>query len=398
VDVIKTGVGYPSLFNDEALIPLLEKWGVPSYDAKNYSCQGCVYMDLPGKNLTRRALGYIVLPKCLWWALHQGIDPKTGEQWGFNTADPATFQSWQDVFSAYLKQVKFFISKQAQLENTCRSLYAKYCPRTFLSSVLEGCIEQGKECKQWIYPSMIHDFVITIGSTNVSDSLVAIKKIVFEDKLVTLSELIEIMERNWEGHEDIRQACLNAPKYGNDDDYADEIAREVHHLTEEVIETVTDRFGFSLRGDGSAVSATYGLAVDTAATPDGRADGGFFADSTLAPQPSMDTKGPTAVLNSCAKIDTLQTYNHLLNLKFPPNLIEGDMKPVFINYLKTWCEMGIPHAQFNIVDKATLVDAQENPENHKDLIVRVAGYSAYFVDLTKGLQNHIIARTEQSFS
>jgi formate C-acetyltransferase len=245
---------------------------------------------------------------------------------------------------------------------------------------------------------MIHDFVITIGTTNVSDSLTAIKKIVFEDKLVTLPELIEIMDRNWEGHEDIRQACLNAPKYGNDDDYADEIARQVHHLTEEVIETVTDRFGFSLREDGSAVSATYGLAVDTAATPDGRADGGFFADSTLAPQPSMDTKGPTAVLNSCAKIDTLQTYNHLLNLKFPPNLIEGDMKPVFINYLKTWCEMGIPHAQFNIVDKATLVDAQKNPENHKDLIVRVAGYSAYFVDLTKGLQNHIIDRTEQSFS
>lgn len=397
VDVIKTGIGYPSLFNDEALIPLLEKWEVPSHDAKNYSCSGCVYMELPGKNLTRRALGYIVLPKCLWWALRRGIDAKTGEQWGSHTTDPATFTSWRDVFDAYLDQVKFFITKQAQLENTCRDLYAKYCPRTFLSSVLEGCIERGRECKQWIYPSMIHDFVITIGTTNVADSLVAIKKIVFEDKLVTLTELIEIMDRNWEGHEEIRQACLNAPKYGNDSDCADEIAREVHYLTEEVIETVTDRFGFSIRGDGSAVSATYGLAVDTPATPDGRANGGFFADSTLAPQPGMDRKGPTAMLNSAAKIETLKTYNHLLNQKFAPKFLEGDMKPIFINYLKTWCEMGVPHVQFNIVDKETLVDAQNNPENYKDLIVRVAGYSAYFVDLTKGLQDHIIARTEQSF-
>ena len=205
------------------------------------------------------------------------------------------------------------------------------------------------------------------------------------------------MDRNWEGREDIRQACLNAPKYGNDDDYADLIACEAHHRTEAAMETVKDEFGFSLRGDGSAVSATYGLAVNTPATPDGRMDGEPFADSTLAPQVGMDKKGPTAVLNSCAKIDTLQTYNHLLNQKFLPNFLEGDMKPVFINYLKTWREKKISHIQFNIVDKETLLDAQQHPGEYKDLIVRVAGYSAYFVDLSKGLQDHIIARTEQGF-
>jgi formate C-acetyltransferase len=153
-----------------------------------------------------------------------------------------------------------------------------------------------------------------------------------------------------------------------------------------------------MRGDGSAVSATYGLAVNTPATPDGRKDGDPFADSTLAPQPGMDKKGPTAVLNSCAKIDTLQSYNHLLNQKFMPQFLEGDLKPLFIDYLKTWREKKIPHVQFNVVDKETLLDAKERPEQYQDLIVRVAGYSAYFVELSKGLQDHIIKRSEQSLT
>jgi formate C-acetyltransferase len=395
-DVIRTGIGYPSLFNDNALIPLLEKWGVPENEAKGYAVSGCVYMEIPGKNITRRVVGYFVLAKCLWWALHQGVDPETGAQWGAKTLDPATFKSWEDVLEAYLEQVRFFTTKLAQVENTCRDLYAKYCPRPFYSAIVEGCIEQGKECKQWIYPSMVHDMTIVIGATNVADSLAAIRKVVFEDQMITLPQLIEIMDRNWEGREDIRQLCINAPKFGNDEDYADLIAREVHHRSESVMETVKDRFGFSMRGDGSAVSATYGLAVNTPATPDGRSDGDPFADSTLSPQPGMDSKGPTAVLNSCTRIETLETYNHLLNQKFQPQFLEGDMKPVFLNYLKTWREKNVPHVQFNVVDKDTLMEAQDYPEKYRDLIVRVAGYSAYFVELSKGLQDHIIQRTEQS--
>lgn len=329
IDVISTGTGYPSLFNDDVIIPLLHKWGVPREDALKYAVSGCVYMEIPGKNISRRVIGYFVLAKCLWWALHQGVNLQTGEQWGAPTPDPATFTSWQDVLEAYLEQVKFFTTKLVQLENTCRELYAKYLPRPFYSAILEGCIEQGKERTRWVYPSMVHDMVVVIGTTNVADALTAIRKVVFEDRLVTLPELIAILDRNWAGREDIRQACLRAPKYGNDDDYADFIAREVHHRTEAVMETVKDRFGFSVRGDGSAVSATYGLGADTPATPDGRFDGDPFADSTLAPLPGMDKKGPTAVLNSCAKIDTLQTYNHLLNQKFLPECLTGDMKPVF---------------------------------------------------------------------
>ena len=140
-DVIGTGIGYPSLFNDSALIPLLEKWGVPPEDARGYAVSGCVYMEIPGKNITRRVEGYFVLAKCLWWALQRGVNPKTNEQWGARTPDPATFTSWEDVLDAYVEQVRFFTTKLAQLENTCRDLYAKYCPRPFYSAIVEGCIE-----------------------------------------------------------------------------------------------------------------------------------------------------------------------------------------------------------------------------------------------------------------
>jgi pyruvate formate-lyase/glycerol dehydratase family glycyl radical enzyme len=398
VDVIKTGIGYPSLFNDEALIPLFKRWGVPDSDVKDYAVTGCVYIEIPGKNMMRRSVGYYVLPKCLWWALHQGVNPKTGEQRGARTKDPALFRNWEDVLEVYVEQVRFFTNKIEQLERVNLELYEKYCPRPFYSGVIDGCIESGKESRKWVYPSMVHHFAQVIGGTNVADSITAIRKVIFEDRRVTLPELIAIMDNNWQGREDIRQACLNAPKFGNDDDYADFIAREVHHQGEAAMETIKDRYGLSNRGDGSAVSATYGLAVDTPATPDGRLDGEPFADSTLAPSPGKDQKGPTAVLNSCAKIDTVQTYNHLLNQKFLPKFLEEDLKPAFISYLKTWKELNIPHIQFNIVDKETLVAAQTYPEKYTDLIVRVAGFSAYFADLSRGLQDHIIARTEQSLA
>ncbi|OGP51513.1 MAG: hypothetical protein A2Y79_08355 [Deltaproteobacteria bacterium RBG_13_43_22] len=396
VEVIKTGIGYPSLFNDEALIPLFKRWGVPDEDVKDYAVTGCVYIEIPGKNMMRRSVGYFVLPKCLWWALHQGVNPKTGEQHGARTPDPAQFKSWEEVLKAYVDQVAFFTNKIEQLERVNLELYEKYCPRPFYSGVIDGCIESGKESRKWVYPSMVHHFAQVIGGTNVADSITAIRKVVFEDRLVTLPELIKIMDNNWQGREDIRQACLNAPKFGNDDDYADSVAREVHRQGEAAMETIKDRYGLSNRGDGSAVSATYGLAVDTPATPEGRLDGEPFADSTLAPSPGQDKKGPTAVLNSCAKIKTIETYNHLLNQKFLPKFLEEDLKPAFISYLKTWKELNIPHIQFNIVDKETLVAAQNYPEKYADLIVRVAGFSAYFADLSRGLQDHIIARTEQS--
>jgi len=229
----------------------------------------------------------------------------------------------------------------------------------------------------------------------VADSLAAIKKLVFDDKELTMREFIDILDKNWEGHEDLRQRVITQiPKWGNDDDYVDLLAKEVHERSEAVYQEFTDEHGAKWRGDGSGVSATYGLGPGTPATPDGRKDGEPFSDATLSPMLGRDTNGPTAVLASCAKISPL---NQLLNQKFLPQFLDDEHKDQFISYLRSWCDMGVPHVQFNIVDNATLRDAQKHPEKYTNLIVRVAGYSTYFVDLSKGLQDHIIARTEQQF-
>ncbi len=396
-DVLRKGIGYPSLFNDKSMIPTLLEWGVPPEDARDYAVTGCVYIEIPGKNIARRALGALVLPKCLWWALHRGVNPKTKEQWGAPTPDPETFRTVDDLLNAYLEQVRFFFGRFNQIEKTSRALYEKYLPRPFYSAVLDGCIEKGQDTRKWAYPSMVHDFVVIVGTTNVVDSIGAIKKIVFEEGKVTMSELIKAMDHNWEGFASIREMMIRAPKYGNDDDSIDRIAVEVHHKTAAVLKEFTDRFGQPLRGDGSGVSATYGLAFHTPATPDGRKDSDPFADATLSPSQGRDVKGPTAVLKSASKIKTEKTHNHLLNQKFLPSMLEGDMQKVFVSYLRTWGDLGISHIQFNVIDRETLVDAQKRPEKYPDLIVRVAGYSAYFVDLSRGLQDSIIERTEQSF-
>jgi formate C-acetyltransferase len=173
----------------------------------------------------------------------------------------------------------------------------------------------------------------------------------------------------------------------------DAIAEEVHQRTEDAVEDSVNPFGISYKGDGSGVSATYGLAGDCEATPDGRMAGEPFADGTISPMPGADKNGPTAVLASAARVGT--PYNQLLNQKFLPQFLEGENKELFYSYLKSWGDMGISHIQFNIADKEKLREAQKHPEKHTDLIVRVAGYSAYFIDLSKGLQDSIIARTEQ---
>ncbi len=397
VDVLHTGIGYPALFNDKSIIPLLEEWDVPIEDARDYAISGCVYLEIPGKNICRKAIGGLNMPWALWYALHQGVNTANNIQRGAPTPDPRTFESIDDLMDAYLAQVRFFMKRLMKVENTCHSLYEKYLPRPFYSALLDGCIEQGKETKQWGYPSPVSNFCIMLGPTNTADGFTAIKKLVFEEKKITMDELITAMDANWDGHEHIHQMVLNAPKFGNDNNYADEMAGMVQNRTCDEMAKLKNRFGYPVRGDGSGISATYAVGAIVPATPDGRKAFEPLADGTLSPAFGRDTNGPTAVLKSASKIDTTKTYNHLLNQKFLPSALEGPMKDVFIGYLRSWGELDISHVQFNVVDRQTLLDAQDNPDAHADILVRVAGYSAFFIDLSKGLQDSIIARTEQSF-
>ena len=396
-DSIRKRWGTISLFNDGYVIPKLLSLGIPLDDARNYGIEQCMRWTIPGKNIVYRAGdGIIILPGCLELSLNKGVDKFSGKQVGVATQDPASFTSVEEIVEAFLAQVRFIVNKAARITNTADVLYQEYVPRPFISALFDGGIEKGLDCRKWFYyPKRIMGY---IGATNVANSLAAIKKLVFEEKKVSLMELLEAINNNWEGKEELRQMFINeAPKFGNDDDYVDLLAREIHHKVSHEIESVNSYYGHRFLVDGSVGSTYYAFSGLTGATPDGRKDRDLFADGTASPTPGTDKKGPTATLKSIAKLDPLASHNLLLNQKFLPQFLDGENKEPFAAYLKTWCDLGIHHIQFNIADRETLLDAQQNPDKHSDLVVRVAGYAAYFVDLSRKLQDEIIRRTEQEF-
>lgn len=396
-DALRQASGVFSLFNDEMMIPYLSSFGLPLEDVRNYSTEGCMRWIIPGKAMGFRALGgMFALPRCLELALSQGIDKYSGKQIGARTPDPLTFTSIEDVIEAHLAQVRFLVEKLVTINNFVEVLDNEYLPQPFLSALMDGCIENGQDLRTYKY--FANTIFQPIGQVTVANSLAAMKKLVFEDKRVSLAELLDALKNNWEGKEDLRQMFINeAPKFGNDDDYVDLLARDVYLRTTQTIRSFKNIYGGSFMEDGTGGSTYYSGGFLTGATPDGRKDTEWFNDGTISPAIGTDMKGPTAVLKSVAKIDHVGTFTHLFNQKFLPQYLEGANKDAFVAYLRTWVDLGIHHIQFNVFDRQMLLEAQQNPEKYANLVVRVAGYSAYFVDLAKGLQDQIIARTEQGF-
>ena len=396
INLVRKGVGYPAFFNDKVIIPHLLGSGIQLKKARDYGIEACMRWTIPGEAMAYRSIaGVMILPKCLELALNEGIDKVRGEQIGKKTPNPLNFESIDDVIEAFLDQVDFFAEKLVVFSNSTDFLYREYVPRPFLSALMDGCIEKGKDCREYSFyhKSLIGD----VGGIDVANSLAAIQKLVFEEGIISMKELLNLLRKSWDGKEDRRQLFLRAPKFGNDNDYVDEFARKVYYGISTVVAKYKNIYGLPYNFDGSSSSMYYGYSGLTGATPDGRRDGENFSDGTLSPFPGTDTKGPTAVLKSAGKIDPLMSHNHLLNQKFQPQHLDGKNKELFVSYLKTWADLGIHHVQFNVVDRETLINAQKHPEKHTDLIVRVAGYSAYFNDLDKALQDDIIRRTEQSF-
>ena len=398
IDCIRTGIGYPAIFNDRVIIDWLVNRGVPFKLARNYCIPACVAIALPGKNVQNRIVNacLINLAKCFELALNEGRDIHSNKQLGYSTPDPLSFTSIEDIMDAYLKQVNFAVNKVVNIANVALEIYSRYGQLPFSSALIDGSIEKGKDITAWAeYP---YHHMIIAGAVNIADSLAAIKKLVFEDRMISMDELLNALRDNFEQHEELRQKLLNqAPKFGNDDDYVDLILREVMHRTQEEVEKFTDLWGYPWTLDSSLAGAYYGIGRATWALPDGKREGRLdtLADGTISPNLGRDKKGPTAVIKSMGKVDP--PFSMLANQKFMPQFLEGENKEKFASYLKTWAELGGWHIQFNVVDKETLVDAQKNPEKHPNLIVRVAGYSAYFIDLPKGIQDQLIDRTAQCF-
>ena len=391
--------GTVSLFNDDIVVRRLTRCGIPLEDARNYGIEQCMRWTIPGKNLTYRTMdgGSIMLPKCLELALNRGVDPRTGQQYGAETPDPLSFISVEDILDAFAAQVAFFAEKHGRMAKITDAMYERYLPRPFLSALLDGGIQKGKDCRTWCYyPKGI---VGLLGNVNVANALAAVKKLVFEEKSVSIEDLLDALSQNWEGKEELRQTIINkVPKYGNDDDYVDAIAKEVAVRATREVEKVTNHYGYAFEVDGSSGASYFAYSDMTGATPDGRKNGDLYSDGTISPAAGTDTRGPTAVLKSVSRVDPLESWNHLLNQKFFPQHLQGDNAEKFVSYLEAWRDLGIHHIQFNILDRETLLDAQKNPEKHPHLVVRVAGYAAYFIDLSPGVQDEIICRTEQALA
>ncbi|OPX39724.1 MAG: hypothetical protein B1H11_02305 [Desulfobacteraceae bacterium 4484_190.1] len=390
--------GVYSFFNDNMMIPFLMNLGIPLEDARDYATDGCMRWDIPGKAICMRALGgSVALPKCLEYALYQGVDKFSGKQVGPRTSDPLTWTSVEDVMDAYEEQLKFFMHKLFTIYNLVDVLDGRYLPQPFLSGVIDGCLERGQDVREYkYYPNTI---IQPVGQVTIINSLSAMKKLVFEDKKVSMTELIEALKNNWEGKEDLRQMFINKPpKWGNDDDYVDLIGKEFYKRTNQAIKSFKNIWGVSHNEDGTGASTYYDYSGMTGATPDGRKDRDLFNDGTVSPCIGTDVKGPLATMKSVSKIDHQGTYTHLFNQKFTPEEVMRNNGANFIALLRSFVDLGIHHTQFNVVDRETLIDAQAHPDEYSDLVVRIAGLAAYFVDLTKPVQDQIIERTELSLS
>ena len=386
--------GVYSFFNDSMMIPFLQNLGIPLKDARNYATDGCMRWILPGKAMCNRALGgMLALPKVLEYALYRGFDKFTKKQIGPESSDPVTWTCVEDVMKAYEEQLRFFLHKLVTIYNVVDVLDERWLPQPFLSGTLDDCLDVGKDCREYKYYA--NTIIQTIGQVTVINSLAAMKKLVFEGKKISMEELIDALKGNWEGKEDLRQMFLSqAPRWGNDDDYVDLIGKEFYKRTNDVVKSFKNIWGVSFNEDGTGASSYFDYSGTTGATPDGRKDRGLFADGTVSPEVGTDLKGPTATMKSVSKIDHAGTFTHLLNQKFLPRTLKKNDGENFIALLRTFVTLGIHHTQFNVIDKEVLMDAQAHPEAHSDLVVRVAGFTAYYVDLTKPVQDQIIKRTE----
>jgi len=407
IKVIEMGFGMPAFNNDEIVIPGLMKLGVEKEDAYNYSAIGCIEVAVPGKWGYRcTGMSFINFGRVLLAALNDGLDTESGKRFHPGKGKLVDFESFEQVMEAWKDQVKFYAETAVAIDTAVDTVLEENVPDILCSAFVDNCIEKGKFIKEG---GSKYDFIsdLQVGIANLGNSLAAIKKLVFEEKRISKEELAKNLENNFEGAEGekLRQILLNyAPKFGNDDDYVDLLLKEAYmYYIEEMDKYHTTRFGRGPIGCGyyagtSSISANVPSGAVVGATPDGRKAYTPLAEG-CSPSSGTDVLGPTAVFKSIAKLPTEKIMGGvLLNQKLSPAVIKEEsdkrklmsMLRTFFADLKGW------HVQYNIVSKETLLAAKKEPEKYRDLIVRVAGYSAFFTNLSPDTQDDIIARTEHT--
>jgi len=395
VEIIKTGFGQPSVFNTDALVQEMLRAGKDVKDARNGGCSGCVETGAFGTE-AYILTGYFNLPKILELTLNDGFDKRTGKQLGLHTGQATDFKTYEELFAAYKAQVNHFMRIKLSGNNIIERIFMRNMPVPFLSVLIDDCIAKGKDymCGGARYNST---YVQGVGLGSITDMLTSLRYNVYDKKNVTMEELKDALDNDFKGYEELQyQLVYNTPKYGNDDDYADEQEVEVFDMYYDALNGHKSPRGADYRVNMLPTTCHVYFGKVTGATPDGRNAWKVLSEG-ISPVQGADTNGPTAVIRSAAKIDHIKTGGTLLNQKFTPSLLSTDEGCYnLVHLIRAYFRMDGHHIQFNVVNADTLRDAQKHPENYRDLIVRVAGYSDYFNDLGEDLQNEIICRTEQT--
>lgn len=406
IEVVRLGFGMPAFNDDEVIIPSFIAKGVKPEDAYNYSAIGCVETAVPGKWGYRcTGMSFLNFPKTLLIALNDGVDPESGTKLCDGTGHFRDMKSFDDVRAAWDKVVREMARQCNIIDSCCDMVLERETADILCSALTDDCIERGLNMKEG---GAVYDFIsdLQVGIANLADSLAAIRKVVYEDGAVTPAQLWDALSANFEGEDNarIRQLLIDAPKYGNDDDYVDGLIREAYDVyIDEMKKYPNTRYGRGPIGGvyyagTSSISANVPQGAGTLATPDGRKAGEPLAEG-CSPSHAADKNGPTAVFKSVSKLPTEEiTGGVLLNQKVTPQMLASEENRTKLIYLiRTFFNrLHGYHVQFNVVSRGTLRDAQAHPEKHRDLIVRVAGYSAFFNVLSRQTQDDIIERTEQT--
>ncbi len=403
IKVIRQGHGYPSIFNPDTYIKELMRDGKTLEDAREGGCSGCIEVGAFGKE-AYLLTGYLNTPKILEITLNNGFDPISGKQLGLKTGDPRLFENFEQLYEAWHAQMVYFVNLKLSVNNYIERMFSLYAPATFLSLFIDDCIEKGRD----YYSGGARyntTYIQCTGLGTITDCFTTLKKHVYEDHRYTMDQMLKALASNWGENLDDASEKMNAevmrqyirnhtPFFGNDDEYADTIAVRVYEDLVKAIDNRPNTRGGRTRLNMLSTTCHNYFGSVCGATPNGRMAYFAISDGT-SPAHGADSKGPSAVIKSLGKLDQTKSGGTLLNVRFVPNLLrrDEDLKK-FASFVRTYFKFGGHHIQFNIVDTETLLDAQKHPDLYKDLLVRVAGYSDYFNDMTEQLQNEIIARTE----
>jgi formate C-acetyltransferase len=393
--VVRKGYGFPSIFNTDAVVQEQLRQGKSLEDARAGGCSGCVETGAFGKE-AYILTGYFNLVKVLELVLHDGVDPRTGRQLGLRTGSPGSFATFDDLLAAFRKQLHHFLEIKLRGNQLIEQMYAAMMPAPFLSVITDDCIRNGKDYNAG-GARYNNSYIQFVGIGSLTDCLSALKQLVFDERATSLPDLVRALDADFAASETLRHRLVNRThKYGNDDDYADAIMTRCFSALVEELDGRPNSKGGCYRVEMLPTTCHVYFGSVIGAMPDGR-KAGLPLSEGISPVQGADRRGPTAVIKSASKMDHLKTGGTLLNMKFTPSLLADENGLDKLAHLvRSYFKMDGHHVQFNVVRAETLREAQADPEAHRDLIVRVAGYSDYFCDLSAELQNEIIARTEHA--